>query len=113
MNLKSPQISTEDGQSILLSMALIGSGTAVSLTVSLMVSESEQYFTPDTTMPEGRQSLESLRVMSWPDLVKDFAVHVNDSMPSPPKSKEPAPELYSFRVTVTVSVRPRAPPFPR
>jgi len=32
--------------------------------LNVMVSESEQYFTSDTTIPEGRQSLESLMVIS-------------------------------------------------
>merc|ERR1719331_1578803 len=80
------QISTDAGQSILLAIAEIGRGTFLSLTVIFIVSESEQYFTPDTTMALGRQSEESSRVMSWPDFVKDLPVQVNDSMPSPPRS---------------------------
>merc|ERR1711943_173075 len=99
------QTSTDEGQSILLMIAEIGSGTAVSLTVIFMVSESEQYFTPETTMPLGRQSEESLKVMSWPDLVKVLPAQVNDSMPSPEKSTLPAPLLKSLTLTVTVSVK--------
>merc|ERR1719158_596195 len=102
----------DEGQSILLMIAEIGSGTAVSFTVIFMVSESEQYFTPDTSMPLGRQSEESLKVMSWPDFVKVFPAHVNASIPSPEKSTCPAPLAKSLTLTVTVSVTPRAPALP-
>merc|ERR1719503_352780 len=85
---QSPRIHTSKaaGQSILLAIAEIGRGTEVSFTVIFMVSESEQYFTPDTTIPLGRQSEASSKVMSWPALVKDFPVQVNASIPSPKKS---------------------------
>merc|ERR1719181_1154184 len=99
-------------QATLLSCADTGSGTALSLTVILIVSESEQYLTAETSTPFGRQSEESSKEMSCPDLVICFPEHVNPMIPSPEKSKEPAPSAKSLIETVTVSVRPSAPPSP-
>merc|ERR1712178_644611 len=99
-------------QATLLRSAETGSGTAVSFTVTLMVSESEQYLTLDTSTPSGRQSEESSKEMSCPDLVRLFPVHEKLMIPSPLKSKWPALSAKSFRTTVTVSVRPSAPPLP-
>jgi len=77
-------------QATLLRSADTGSGTAMSFTVTLMVSESEQYLTLDTSTPSGRQSEESSKEISCPDFVRLFPVHEKPMIPSPLKSKWPA-----------------------
>jgi len=104
--------SVSDGQATLLRRAETGIGTTLSLTVILIVSDSEQYLTLDTVTPLGKQSVESLNVTSCPDLVKVLPEHAKPMIPSPAKSKEPALSAKSLMVTVTISVRPSAPPAP-
>jgi len=64
-------------QGIFDNVAEIGIGTELSLTVTLMESESEQYLTEEIVTFEGKQSLRST-AKSCPVFVNDLPVQVID-----------------------------------
>merc|ERR1711862_441253 len=95
-----------------LSVIGIGKGmwSPESLILRWMVSSDEQYCRFCSAMPSGRQSDESSRSTSLPDLVICLPLHVNASMPAPVKSTTPEPSAKDLSEMVTSSLaRPGMP----
>merc|ERR1712071_53217 len=71
-----------EAQSTFERVAWMGIGTALSLTVTAIVSSSWQYCKEEMVMADGTQS-ERSAVMSRPAFDIALLVHVKDSMPPP------------------------------
>merc|ERR1711972_604975 len=97
--------STSEEQAVLVKVDVSGTGSALSLTVAKIVSESEQYLTSSTVTPSGAQ-LAKLPEISCPLFVKGLPLHVTLLKPEAVKSSMPAPCAKLVTFTCTVSLMP-------